>query len=100
MDLLDLTLFVDWMGKADMDKELRPGVRKRSGGPSRSGVKIRGPGPPLPTRFSALEHKVVHASENFDSQDWAKLLLVFGMHKLIFIKCISRVKTSPTIICP
>ena len=60
LDLLDLTLFVDWMGKADMDKELRL-------------LKLR--------CFSALEDKLVRQDNlEFLKNQWAQLLLVFGKY--------------------
>ena len=58
LDLLDLTLFVDWMGKADIDIALQI-LRRRC--------------------FLALENKMIRFLEDFENQDWAKLLLVFGM---------------------
>ena len=59
LDLLDLTLFVDWMGKADIDMELQL-LKRRC--------------------FSALENKLMRSLEDFDNQEWAKLLLVFGTY--------------------
>jgi len=64
LDLLDLALFVDWMGKADMDKELRL-LKRRC--------------------FSALEDKLVRSLEidcGFKNQQWAGLMLVFGVLKV------------------
>ena len=67
-----MTLFVDWMGKADMDKELRL-------------LKLR--------CFSALEDKLVRSLENdceFGNQEWAQLLLVFGKYEAFIKKFINK----------
>ena len=70
MDLLDLTLFVDWMGKADMDKELRL-------------LKLR--------CFSALEDKLVLEDQSeYNNQEWAQLLLVFGKYEVFINKIINK----------
>ena len=70
MDLLDLTLFVDWMGKADMDKELRL-------------LKLR--------CFSALEDKFMLESDlEFHNHELAQLLLVFGKYEAFINKIINK----------
>ena len=71
MDLLDLTLFVDWMGKADMDKELRL-------------LKLR--------CFSALEDKLMLEDllMKFSNHKWAQLLLVFGKYEAFINKSINK----------